>query len=189
MSSRRKYQGTIFIFFVLYASRLSSSTFSPQVFQNLIIPKGVFSVKVNVDWLQCINNCVNSAECISYNFKTGNTRSLCELSRCALPANGECSKSLLRYSHGFVHQQLKISPRVRAFGLLNFLVLYFQLLKILLIHYSAFNPLILIIGGTYLFKITFCGTCFLLIYRFYYHHRDKQKMCFIFPLEYFFFIS
>lgn len=103
----------IFYLLVTYASKLSVSTLHTQVYQNSIIATGIFSVSFNSDWLQCIKNCMDSEDCVSYNFEVSGIDSLCELSRCGLPITTGCTKKALRFANGFVYQQLKIPMKVR----------------------------------------------------------------------------
>lgn len=99
----------ILAFFVLFfAVRNSVQAFYPRVYHNFVIPHGIFSIRHNLDWLSCIQDCMKTEHCLSYNYDIlGAQNHTCELSKCAGSITDGCSKKKLRVSRGFVYQQLK----------------------------------------------------------------------------------
>lgn len=99
----------ILAFLVLFFTvRKSFQMFYPRVYNDFVIARGIFSVMENVDWLSCIQHCLNTESCLSYNYDVlGTQNHSCELSKCAGVLKDGCSKKNLRFSKGFVYQQLK----------------------------------------------------------------------------------
>lgn len=132
--SREFYREFLFCFLFICGFKMRSAEFYPQVFQNMIITKGIFSVRQNVDWFECIKDCAVSEQCVSYNFEIASPRNSCELSKCGIRTNGGCSEEeVLRFSSGFVYQQLKeSSKKVKINSIVFvFLSLLFPVLAIL----------------------------------------------------------
>jgi hypothetical protein len=104
-------QRFVIVLFLFCKVSESLSAFYPRVYQNTVISRGIISVRSHVDWLGCIEDCVRTPACLSYNYGlVGELNYTCELSSCGSTFTDDCSMNFLRFSQGFVFQQLKENP-------------------------------------------------------------------------------